>query len=87
MLTCPIIGFAWGPTWFLGTLWLLNCEESEDTVFSKKGRLNIKFSPNFPHVKTEEWRPEENVKIKCEDCNLKCEYPELNFGGLDLLPD
>ena len=37
----------------------------------------------FSHVKTEEWRPAKNVKIKCEDCILKCEDRKTNFGWSD----
>ena len=33
------------------------------------------------HVKTEEWRPAEN--IKCEDRILKFEDPKINYGWLD----
>ena len=42
-------------------------------------------SPNFPHVMTEEWSSADNVKIKCEDCILKWEDAESNFGWLDPL--
>ena len=38
---------------------------------------------DFPHVKTEEWRPAESVKIKLEDCILKCKAPKINYGWLD----
>ena len=41
-------------------------------------------TPDFPHVKTKEWRPAENVKIKCEDFIINSDDPKINFGWLDL---
>ena len=38
---------------------------------------------DYPHVKTEEWRPAENGKTKCEDCIINCGDPKINFGWLD----
>ena len=34
-------------------------------------------------MKTEEWCPADSVKIKREDCVLKCEDPKVNYGWLD----
>ena len=31
----------------------------------------------------EDWSSADNVKIKCEDCILKCEDPKSNFDRLD----
>ena len=73
-------------TGFLGRLkklWFLKCEESEDKIFVKVKKWRLKISLNFPHVKTELWRPTENVKIKCEDCILKCEDHKIKSGWLD----
>ena len=58
----------------------VKCEESEDRIFGKVKKLSLKISPNIPHVKTEEWRQAENVKIKCEECILQCDDPKINFG-------
>ena len=47
----------------------------------KKWRQKIYLK--FSHGKTEEWRPAEKVKIKSEDCILKCEDPKIISCWLD----
>ena len=59
---------------FLGRLKIM-CEESEDIFFGRVKKWTLKISPKFSHVKTEECRPAENVKIKSED-------PEINSDWL-----
>ena len=34
-------------------------------------------------MKTEDRKKGQNMKLKCEDCILKCEDPNVNFGWLD----
>ena len=59
------------------------CEESEDTIFDIVKKWSLKISPtNFPHAKTEERKPANNLTIKCGDCIFKCEgNPKLTLAG------
>ena len=78
--------YIWGPNRVFGKtedLGFLKCEESEDKIFGKVKKWRLKIFLNFPPVKTEEWRPAESVKIKCENYVLKCEDPKVNYGWLD----
>ena len=61
------------------------CEENEDKISGKVKKWRLKISLSFPHMKPEEWRPAENVMIKCEDCILKCEVLKIKSGWLDSL--
>ena len=64
--------------------------KTEDYGFLSVKKMKTKFLTKwrnedwrFLHVKTEEWRPAQSVKIKCEDCILKCEDPKINSCWLD----
>ena len=61
----------------------LSLKKSEDIIFDWVKKLRLKISLKFLHVKTEEWRPAQSGKIKCEDCILKCEDPKINSCWLD----
>ena len=39
-------------------------EKAEDKIFGHKKKWRLKISLNFPHVKTKDWTPAENLKIK-----------------------
>ena len=74
-----------GLTVFLGRLKIIGflSVKKVKTHFLAKWIWRLKISPSLPRVKTEEWRSAKNVKIKCEDCILKCEDPKINCGWLD----
>ena len=59
-----------GPNWIFWEDEVLKCEESEESIFFHWWRL-----------KNEE--KHKNMTLKCEDCVLKCEDPNANFGWLD----
>ena len=55
-------------------------EESEDTICGNVKKQILKIYPKFPHVKTGECIPPENVMNKGENCKLMCKDPKINSG-------
>ena len=72
-----------GPIGVIGQTKEYKCKESDGKNFDRVKKWRLKVTIGFPHVNTEAWQPTENLKIKCEDCILKCKILKIKSGWLD----
>ena len=61
----------------------LSVKKVKTLFMTKWKKWRLKISLKFLHVKTEEWRPAQIVKIKCGDCIFKYEDPKINSCCLE----